>query len=230
MTTKKDQLNQANPNNVASLLQEARLGDVLRALPVYLRKQAPIAGAAANGNLTTVDVIRLPDDAKAASILRASVRAGGSTGEFTPQAYGATPATTQVAVTPCGDIAFINATDLVTDADVVYVPEKGEVVEYEGSVATGVLTLPTEWTTRGVVLLLDAEITAGSVTGKKIILVPVAGAGLPAAGRAQLTSNKTTVSFNNATDAGTKAKVKCLIAQAAAKELNAMLDDSATSP
>jgi hypothetical protein len=232
MTTKKDQLNSANPNHLASLLQDFKFGDMLRALPVYLRNQAPAAGTVATGNLTTLDVIKLPNDAKACTILRASVRAGGSVGEFTPQAYGATPTTTQVAVTPCGDIAFLNATDAVTDADVVYVPEKGEVIEVTGDLATGVLSLPSYITDRGVIMLLEAEITAGTVTGGKRILVPLAGggAGLPATICAQLTSNKTTVSFNNATDAGTAARVKLLVAFADANEANAKFDESPTMP
>lgn len=228
-TTLKDTLNRGNQGAVGAAMQKLAFGDVVRALPVCLRKQVPIEGAAANGNLTTVDVIKLPDDAKAAFVHRAAVRAGGSVGEFTPAAphYGDTPATTEFAITPCGDIAFLG-TDAITDVDVVYTPEKGDVVEFEGALATGVLTLPAKWTERGVVLLLEAEITAGTVTGDKIILVPLAGggAGLPAAGRAQLTSNKSTVSFNNATDAGTKARVKCLIASEV--DVNTLLEDETT--
>lgn len=211
MTTKKDQLNYANPNHLPDLLRELKFGDIVRALPVFLHKQDPTPGTVATGNLTTVEVIKLPNDAKASVIHRASSRTGTVTGELTPQAYGTTPATTQCAVTPCGDIAVLPA-DVITDLDVVYQPAKGEVVEYTGDVVTGVLTLPSAWTTRGVIYLLEAEVTVGTVTGGKTILVPVAGAALPATTKAQLTSNKTTVSFNNATDAPTKARVKCLIA------------------
>ena len=212
-TSYKQRLNSTNPNQLADLLRELGFGDFLRAMPNQLNKAAPVVGAAANGNLTTVHIIKLPDDAKAASIMRCTGRAGAVLDEFTPQAFGTTPATTQCAVTPCGDIAFV-AADAPTDVDVIYQPLKGEVVEFEGSLATGVLALPADYTARGVMALLEANITAGTVTGSKIILVPLAGggAGLPAAGRAQLTTNKTTVSFNNATDAGTRAKVKLLIA------------------
>lgn len=214
MKTYKDSLNAANPNNLADLLREFKLGDLLRALPVQLTKQDPAAGSAANGNLTTVDVIHLPDDAKAAVVLRASARAGSVTGELTPVAYGTSPATTQIAVTPNGDIATNQGTDAISDLDLLYVPAKGDVYEFEGNLATGVLTIPPEIVARGVLMLLEAEITAGAAPGDKIILVPVAGAGLPAAGRAQLTSNKSTVSFNNASDAGTAARVKLLVAPA----------------
>ena len=210
----KQSLNDANPNQLADLLRDLKLGDLIKGLPTQLTKQAPVAGAASNGNLTTLDVIHLPDDAKAAFIHRASVRAGGATGEFTPQAYATTPATTQVAVTPNGDIAFLHAGDLVTDVDVTYRPAKGEVVEFDAVVATGVATIPAALVARGVLMLLSASLTAGAVTGDKIILAPVAGTGLPATTKAQLTSNKSTVSFNNATDAGTKCHCKVLVAPA----------------
>lgn len=215
--------NRGNANALPAAFQKIKLGDVLRALPTFLRKQVPVAGAAANGNLTTVDIIKLPDNAKASTVRRATVRAGGATGEFTAAVPDATPLTTQVGVTPCGDIAFLHAGDLVTDVDVDYQPARGEVVEFTGVPATGVLTLPTEWTDRGVLYLLEAEVLAGTTLGLKIILTPVAGAGLPATTKAQLTSNKTTVSFNNATDAPTSVRVKCLIATKDSEDLNALL-------
>jgi hypothetical protein len=213
MATLKDMLNKANPQELADFLRYCKLGDMVRSLPVKLVKQVPVAGAASNYNLSTIDVVTLPTDAKAAFILRATGRAGTTVDEYTPQAFGATPATTQCAVTPCGDIGLNRSTDAVTDLDILYVPEQGEVVEIELAVTTGVLTLPSSWTSRGVLMLLEAEATAGTITGKKTVLVPLAGggAGLPATTKAQLTSNKTTVSFNNATDAVSKARVKCLI-------------------
>jgi hypothetical protein len=213
--TFKDSLNASNPNQLADLLRELKLGDLVCALPRCLNKQAPIAGALANGNLTTVSIIKLPDDAKAAYVHRAAVRAAtAATGEFasaTPH-YGDTPSTTEVAITPNGDICFL-ATDVVTDVDVVYTPMKGEVVEFEGDIATGVMAIPPALVARGVLYLLSAEITSGAVLGPKRVLVPLAGggAGLPATTTVQLTSNKSTVSFNNATDAGTKGKAKVLV-------------------
>lgn len=230
MTTKKDQFNNADENGLSARFQQFRLGDVLRALPTFLRSQVPTAGTVATGNLTTVDVIKLPTDAKAASILRCTVRAGGSVGEFTNAAPDATPTTTQCGITPCGDIAFVHTTDLVTDVDVVYQPQRGEVVEAILTPATGVCTLPAAWTARGVILLLEAEVLAGVTLGGKTVLTPLAGggAGLPATTKAQLTSNKTTASFNNATDAPTSCRVKCLIATAAAEDMNALLAATAT--
>jgi hypothetical protein len=214
-TSFKQQLDKANPNQLADFLREMGFADFVQAMPVQLNKKSVVVGANANGNIAAVHIYKTPDGQKAAMILRCTGRAGTVLNEFAPQAYGTTPATTQCAVTPCGDIAFV-AADAVTDFDVWYLPQKGEVVEFEGNLATGVLTIPPQYVARGVMLLMEAEITAGTVTGKKGILVPLAsgGAGLPAAGRAQLTSNKSTVSFNDGTDAGTKAKVKILVAPA----------------
>lgn len=212
MASYKDMLNAANPQQLADLLREFKIGDIIRALPCWLRKKAPVAGApATNYNLAAVHVLVLPTDAKAASIQRCHVRAGSATGEFTPQAYGTTPATTQVAVTPNGDIAFV-AADAPTDFDVLYTPEKGDIAEVTLPCAASVLTLPTWMTDRGVSLLMEAEATAGAVTGKKAILVP--GAAAPATTQARLNVAKSTVTFNNATDAVTTARVKVLLAPA----------------
>lgn len=209
--TVKDQLNNANNNTLATLLQQLGLGDFVRSMPLELDKQVPVAGAAANGNIVANDVIHLPDDCKAAVVLRACVRAGSTTGELTPVAHDATPSTTQVAVTPNGDIAFNHGTDAVTDVDVLYVPQVGDLVSGTFPVATGVVTLPANWVSQGVLLLIEANVLTGTITGEKIVLAPVAGAGLPATTKAQLTSNKSTVSFNNGTDAPTTAFVKLLL-------------------
>lgn len=210
MASYKDALNQANPQSLADLLREFKLGDFLRAMPCWLRKKAAVAGApATNYNLAAVHILALPADAKAAKIDRCIVRAGAATGEFTPQAYGATPATTQCAVTPNGDIAFV-AADAPTDFDVLYTPEKGEAVELTLDCAASVATIPSAYTARGVCLLMEAEALAGAVTGKKAILVP--GAGGPATLQARLNLAKTTVTFNNGTDAVTKCRIKFLVA------------------
>lgn len=231
MTTKKDQLNQANPNLLPTLLQEARMGDALRAMSVQLAKGAPVAGAAANGHNSGVDVLVLPNDCKAAFIFRCTVRAGGTFDEYTSDGYsGSTPASTHVAVGPNGDICFRHATDAVTDVDVMYLPAKGEVVEFSGPVATGVLTLPADLVARGILMLLEADATAGTITGAKEVLVPLAGggAGLPATTKAQLTSNKSTVSFNDGTDHVTQAHVTLLVAHKASEDMNQFLEASAT--
>jgi hypothetical protein len=219
----KDTLNKANPQNLADGLRQAGLGDVVRALPTYLRKKASVAGApGTNYNLATVAIYALPPDAKAASILRCTTRAGSAgVGEMTPQTYGTTPATTQCAVTPNGDIAFVVG-DLPTDFDLLYVPEKGESVELFLDCAASVATLPSWVTTRGVVLLTEAEAITGAVVGKKAVLVP--GAGGPATLQARLNLAKSTVTFNNGTDAVTKCRVKLLIASAT--DLDALLQSA----
>lgn len=229
MATLKDLLNQATPQALADYFRVLQLGNVLRSLPVHLTKAAPVAGTVATGNLTTVDVLKLPNDAKAAAILRCTVRAGGSVGEFTLAAPDATPTTTQVGITPCGDIAFLHATDLVTDVDVTYVPQMGEVVEFFATAATGVVTIPAAYVARGVICLLEAEVISGTTLGGKRILTPLAGggAGLPATTLAQLTSNKSTVSFNSATDAPVLCRVKCLIGTNALADMNVLLGAAA---
>ncbi len=217
----KDQIDAANPNTLADLMRKIQLGQVLRGqLPQVLRKQNPAADAA---QLATLESLVLPNDAKATSILRATVRAGGVTGELAVQAYGTTPSTGQIAVAPNGDIAVL-AADAITDMDVVYLPERGDVVTVTADVATGVLTIPAPYVSRGVIALLDANATVGTVTGRKKILVPAAG--LPATTKAQLNLAKSTVSFNNATDAVTKASVTLLLA--AAIDLDTTLEAEST--
>lgn len=217
----KAQLDKANQNTLPDLLRKVQIGQVLRGqITQVLRKKDPAPDAA---QLATVESIVLPNDAKAAVILRATVRAGGVTGELAVQAYGTTPSTGQIAVAPNGDIAVL-AADLITDMDVVYVPERGDVVTVTADVATGVLTIPAPYVSRGVIALLDANATVGTVTGRKKILVPAAG--LPATTKAQLNLAKSTVSFNNATDAVTKATVTLLLA--AAIDLDAELEREST--
>lgn len=205
----KNHLNQANPNGLPNMFNVIQLGNVLRSLPVKLVKQAPAPDA---GSLATVDVIVLPDDAKASNVLRCTVRAGGATGEFTDKGYGVTPTTTTFAVTPNGDIAFLHAGDLVTDVDVLYVPDQYDIVELTLPVAVGLVVIPAAIVARGVLFLMEATLTAGTVLGKKGILVPAAG--LPATTTARLTVAKDQVQFNNATDAGTMATVKLAISTA----------------
>jgi len=203
----KNNVNKADPNTLADYLRQLGIGDILRALPTTLRKKAPVADA---GSLATLQAVVLPDDAKACTISRATVRAGGVTGELAVVAYGATPTTGQIAVAPNGDIVTL-ATDAITDLDVVYSPEKADPFEITLPVATHVLTIPATFTSKGVVLLLEAVATKGTATGKKIVLAP--GAGAPAAGQARLNIAKSTVTFAVA-DAVTEATVKFVTASA----------------
>ena len=199
-----------SPQALPDMLNKISFGDFLRASKTYLRRKAPLVGATNGSNanqLTTLQVIPTGDDAKAATILRAyaiSTSAAGTLGELAVQAFGATPADGQIAVAPNGDIVVL-AASAYTSVDVVYEPEKQDVVEMLLPVvaATGVCALPTTNAAiaRGVISLLEAEIltTSGAVTpAKKHILVPAAGA--PATLQARLDVAKANVQFNQATD------------------------------
>lgn len=217
-------LNRANINTLSSQLSALKLGNVmLGQLNQSLRKVNPSTLGTSGYTLATLHALRVPDNARGASILRATVRAGGVTGELTPVAYGTTPATTQIAVAPNGDIVVL-AADAITDLDVVYASERGDVLQTYLPVVSNVLTLPTAgpWA-RGVVLLLEAEAVTATSAGAKIILVP--GAGAPAAGQARLNVAKTTVTFAGA-DAVTRARVKALVVPPAAEQLQANLDET----
>lgn len=214
-----DLLTQLNCGDLTTFAQKARLLLLAKGASRTIRKQAPLAAAVNPYVLATLGAITLPDGAKAHSIRRATVRAGGVTGELTPVAYGATPITTQIAVSPNGDIVVLG-TDAITDMDVVYDVEPQFTVELVLAVAAGVLTIPTTFqpsgyagpvSNLGVVSLLEAEAlaqTAGTV--KKIVLVPGAA---PATGQARLNVAKTQVLFNTATDIVTSARVKLGIVQ-----------------
>lgn len=217
-------LNRANPSTIPSHLQKSRIGDLLAGhLPQQLRQQDP---AAQLNELATLEGLGLPYHSRASSIQRATVRAGGVTGELTPVAYGVTPGTGEVAVSPSGDIVFL-AADAITDVDVNYVPEDGEVVELpELPAPAGVLTLPTWITDRGAILLLEAEAITATITGRKIILVPGAAS---ATLQARLNVAKTTVIFNFGTDVVTTARVTLLVARPAAQRLDAVLASAPTT-
>lgn len=105
----------------------------------------------------------------------------------------------------------------------LFTPEKGEVVELTLDCTANVATIPSAYTAKGVVLLTEAEATAGTSTGKKAVLVP--GAAAPAAGQARLNVAKSTVTFAVA-DAVTKCRVKILYASAV--DMVAALDASQT--
>jgi hypothetical protein len=214
-------LNRADPNALADMLRTLMIGDTLRALPVYLRNQVP---ATNSQNLSTVQCITLPEDAKAAYILRATVKASTSValGELTVETYGTTPSTGQVAVTPNGDIGFVG-TDGVTLVDVIYVPQKGDVIGQNTNSNLGVTSLTLNVPTSGqaslpapyagnTILLMQANVlTAGSggVTGQKIILVPTTS--VTATTKAALSSDSKSIWFNHATDLPLTASVDILV-------------------
>lgn len=226
-------LSAADPNTLADFLRLLDFGGILRRQRVTLRRQNPngqAAGVASSYNLATLQVLVLPDDAKAASIVRCYARAGtGTTGELTPGAPNSTPLAHTPAVTPNGDIGFL-ATDAYTDLDVLYEVLDQDVFELGSAaapfvVAANQLLLPAAYAGTagagspnpqtanavnqaanavGVQSLLEVEVFSGTVTGKKIVLAPGSA---PAAGQACLDVTKTKVLFQ-ATDGVTGARVK----------------------
>jgi hypothetical protein len=219
-------LNGANPNNISDELRAMLFGSFVRAMPIPLRNQVPLAAAADPYVLATLQAIYLPDDAKANSIFRAYGRTAGSAtpGEIAPKATAGSPYTTPttgtVGVAPNGDIVFL-ATDQWTNVDVLYLPEKYDVYEATAlSAASSVVTLPTAWTTQGVVFMLEAQANTGTVTGAKIVLAP-SNSAPGTTGQANLNLAKTQVLFTVA-DAVTQARIK--IGLCNGTDLNAFLE------
>lgn len=201
-----DALKRANLNGLADHLRSLGLQNLLGGIPIHRRKFNFDAAGASSSHVATLDHMSLVPELKALSIVRATVRAGGVTGELTAQAYGTTPATTQIAVAPNGDIVALG-TDAITDVDVSYIPipcKKVTLTDFPVDPATGVLTLPSWVTANGVVYLHSAVVTAGGVTGQKRVLVP--GATNPATPQCRLSVPKTAINFT-AADAVTKATV-----------------------
>ena len=239
-------LNRADANTLADILRTLSIGDVVRAMPVYLRSVSAGVTGAQPQQLATLGTVVLPEDAKAATILRCTVKAAGvALGEFTVVAYGTTPTTTQVAIAPNGDIVFLGS-DAVTSADIVYIPQKGDVLGQLANTSqtqtaagagngvtslflpvvpgTGVCTIPSAYSGKAV-LLMQAVALTGTVTGQKIILVP-AGAAV-ATTKAALSTDQTKVWFAIA-DAVTTCQVDLLVDSglAGGSEINALLEGS----
>ena len=207
-------LDRTNPNTLADHFRDIGIGAILQAgIPVARRAFNFDAAGASARHVATLDHMPLDPTCKAAVILRATVRAGAVTGELTPQVYGTTPATTQIAVAPNGDIVAL-AADAITDCDVVFIPEKLDVLTLDLVVvaATGVAVVPAQALLgRKIVMLHSANATAAGVTGEKRVLVP--GAVNPATPQVRLDVAKTQVQFTVA-DAVTKATVTLVLSPA----------------
>lgn len=220
-------LNRVTPSSAATLLALLAIGDVLAAhVPQQLRQKTPAADA---NQLATLESFGLPMQARAESIVRAYARATGASGtlgELAVQAANTTPADAQIAVAPNGNIVVLAASDYV-DVDVTYIPARGEVVELpELPVTSNALAIPSTYTDRGVVYLLEAVATEGTSAGRKIITAP--SGSVASAGHARLDLAKANVKFNG-TDAITKARVTLLVAPIAKEQLQEqLLADSPT--
>ena len=180
---------------------------------------APLVPTAASVTPGANILGQLPDDAKCLSIVRAVPVAGTGTlidlvidlppANVTSFATGGTgPGAGHIGVSPSGDIVA-NATDAWTSLDVTYIPDHNDCIEYAALsvvAASGICALPVAATTQGVVMLMEAESLAGTVTGKFAILPPSAS-NPGATKQCNLTAIKTGVLFK-ASDAVTSARIK----------------------
>lgn len=173
-------LDEANPNKNPSALQTVRNGRALRTVTAFRE------GAVAT------NVFTLPEDAKAAEIVRAFKRVAGTTGYSVVVApETAAPAATQVTVAPNGDILFA-AADAVTQAEILYQPMEGEIFEDTVSVAASLALFAQS---RRGLLLISATIVTGVIPGAKTV---VARGTASAAGQAAISIVGTGVLFNAA--------------------------------
>lgn len=174
-------LNESNPNKLASACEVLPAGDAMGLL------DKTVSGA------VTSNVMTLPNNAKCAAVLRAFATAGTTTGFMTPIPTGA-PATTQVGVTPTGDIIFNAATDAVTAAEVKYSPLEGPVISDLIQVASSAGTLNQS---RKAHVLISAVVVTGVAPGA-VATCDARGTASPASGHYALQLNGTQVKFNAA--------------------------------
>jgi hypothetical protein len=170
------------------------------------------AAPAANPYVAAASLsITLPDDAKAAILLRGYMRTGtAGVGELTvdvAQTGTATdPGSGHVGISPSCDLVFHGA-DVPTLVDIDYIPAKYDVMEFTLPFATSSVTIPslTPSTNQQVnaggppggkvlaMYLLEAEVITGTVPGKVIVDGPGTAT---ASGHADLDAPKTHVIFN----------------------------------
>ncbi len=147
--TLRDALNDSNPNQLPAAGHDALLGDVLALVPVFHKSTTP------------GEILLLPDDRKAAQVLRCFVTDPTALRYLTPADPETTPGAGNVAVTPTGDIVFA-AADNVAAVEVLYQPVEGQLFEEVIQVAAS-LGAPLQG--RSAVVLLEAEILTGLVGG-----------------------------------------------------------------
>ncbi len=198
MSTLATSFNQGNTNTLPDGFRKVKLGSVLLALATFMFAAAP--AAAPGEHAATLEVVRLPNEAKAAAVTSVYARGAAAPGPLTAAAYP--PAAGQYSIAPSGDIVVL-AADLITSVDVCYQPHKLEVYEYTGPVVANSMALSSFLSTRGVILLMLANATVAGSGGLKAIEAPGSA---PAAGGAALSASKGTVEFN-AADAVTEATV-----------------------
>jgi hypothetical protein len=214
-------LDTAPPQQLADLFRAIALGHFIRAMPTPLRGAIPSVAGVNPYVVASAYCITLPDDAKAHSLFRVYARAGTATvGYLTvdnPDSVAANtaPITKHVNITATGDIIFFGA-DAWTSVDVLYLPEKYDVVEVTLPVVTNAILLPA---TQGEALfILEAQALVGTTIGSKIVDPPGTAV---ATGHAALDLGKLNVEFA-AADAVTSARVKYAVA--ASIDINAFLE------
>lgn len=221
----KASLDTAPAGQIADLLRAMSFGHFVRAMPARLVGLVPVAATVNPYVNASAQSVPLPDDAKAAFIFRAYGRAGsGTLAALTidtpdPTGAAANPSAGHIAFSPNGDIV-VNAGDAWTALDVLYMPEKYDVVELTLPVGSSNTTLVLPTSLPPVLFLMEAEGTAP--TDAKLI-VDAAGTPTPGAGHAALDAGKLNVIFHGATGY-TQARVK--LAVAASLDLNAFLEST----
>jgi hypothetical protein len=217
--------NQDLPGNLNAL----DFGDILRGLRTTLRAKT-VLGTGINPYVAAAaQSIALPEGAKANSVITAYARAGGGTlGPLVVDAPdGLTAAAGHIGVSPNGDLLFA-AADAWTSVDVVYEPEKADVIEIVVPVipGTGIGLLPQSLASvkAGVVSLLEAESLAGALVSKMHVVAPANGA--PATTLVNLDLAKLNVRFAVA-DAVTSARLKLSVT--CAVDVDALLEAASTS-
>jgi hypothetical protein len=242
--TTKQRLDQADLNTLADQARAVGLGTVIRRMRVALRRANPFAQVANPYAPAGMNVITLPDDAKASALFvgdfatsnaaawvrsQDASQSTGATGAYTNKTpWGTTPTTGTVGILPTGDIAFL-ATDAPNDVDLCYEVAIQDVVELTLNVVpgTGVCAIPAKYAPAGpgkaglggTLTLMEAESLSGTLVRKMIVLVPAAGA--PATTQARLDVAKANVQFAVA-DAVTSCRVKLGIVPAL--DVNAVLE------
>jgi hypothetical protein len=186
MRSLREAANESNPNKVPDVLREVKAGEALSLVPRSLR----IAVASNTGVL--------PEDVKAAHILSCNRSAGTVTGPATPVLTSATVATNQVKVDQLGNLAFF-ADDAVTEAEVLYIPAEGEIIEEDLTVASNAGPLHFGRKAR---VLLEAYNTT---SGESALTVLLRGASTPSAGEARINVAGGSILFANGV---TKARVR----------------------
>jgi hypothetical protein len=220
-------MNTAPPGSIADAFRLIQIGSVVRALRTTLRNKSPNA-ALANPYVTAgLQVLTLPDDAKADVISRAYARTGtGTKGPLTVVAsdsYAGDPGAHSIVVSPTGDLVF-HAADAYTSVDVAYEPMKYDIKELTLPAPTsGVVPLPTVDVAAGVVFIAEAEGNFG-LAGDTNLVVNLPGTAA-ATGKAALDLAKANVVLN-AGDNFTQVRVKygVIAGQAGGADVDTLLE------